>query len=268
MFKNKFIFIMKKFLFLLMALAAIVPARADRYLTIGVNDTLRVNPIYLTTGVLPITFRAHFDGRANVLDMTLRLPCGMELMDASMGDDMLYIPYENEDGDLDTCSAQFFYQDIYDYDSNTHTDSLSASIITLGYWNSSLNGQRVTYGMVKWEPGDYDDMFTARFLLNENFTDTATIRVKQHLGATPDQRCITIPETVITKSFFLYVGYQIGDVDGNEAVNIADVTALIDYVRYREGLDKYQLAAADVDGDGIIGIADVTALNDIVSGNS
>ena len=62
-------------------------------------------------------------------------------------------------------------------------------------------------------------------------------------------------------------GYEIGDVDHNGSVDIADVTALIDYL-----LDKTQPACeicADVDESGTVDIADVTALIDkILSGNT
>ena len=54
-----------------------------------------------------------------------------------------------------------------------------------------------------------------------------------------------------------------GDVDGDENVGIADVTALIDYILTGNdaGVD---LVAGDVDGDENVGIADVTALIDYI----
>ena len=57
-----------------------------------------------------------------------------------------------------------------------------------------------------------------------------------------------------------------GDVDDNEAVNIADVTALIDYLLNDDTVINRE--NADVDGNGTINIADVTALIDkLLSGN-
>ena len=50
-----------------------------------------------------------------------------------------------------------------------------------------------------------------------------------------------------------------GDVDGDGNINIADVTALIDYLLAGTEVNEYN---ADVDGDGNINIADVTALID------
>ncbi len=52
-----------------------------------------------------------------------------------------------------------------------------------------------------------------------------------------------------------------GDVDNSGAVNIADVTALIDYLLAGGDVNEYN---ADVDGSGAIDIADVTSLIDFL----
>ena len=58
-----------------------------------------------------------------------------------------------------------------------------------------------------------------------------------------------------------------GDVDGDGTVNIADVTALIDYL-LSGNATGINLSAADADEDGTVGIADVTALIDyLLSGH-
>ncbi len=58
-----------------------------------------------------------------------------------------------------------------------------------------------------------------------------------------------------------------GDVDDNGFVNIADVTALINYL-LSQNADGINLGNADVDGDGNINISDVTTLiNKLLSGN-
>lgn len=58
-----------------------------------------------------------------------------------------------------------------------------------------------------------------------------------------------------------------GDVNKDGAVNIADVTALIDYLLGSDPAN-INLDAADVNGDNTINIADVTALIDLLLSNS
>ena len=53
----------------------------------------------------------------------------------------------------------------------------------------------------------------------------------------------------------------IGDVDGDGAVRIADVTALIDFMLTGAEINQDN---ADINGDTNISIADVTALIDIL----
>jgi hypothetical protein len=57
-----------------------------------------------------------------------------------------------------------------------------------------------------------------------------------------------------------------GDVDGDDLVSIADVTAVTDYILGNSD-SSFIVTNADVDGDGNIGIADVTALIDQLLGS-
>ena len=54
---------------------------------------------------------------------------------------------------------------------------------------------------------------------------------------------------------------MVGDVNKDKAVNIADVTALIDYLLSQDATN-IDLEASNVNGDDDINIADVTALID------
>ena len=58
-----------------------------------------------------------------------------------------------------------------------------------------------------------------------------------------------------------------GDVDEDHAINIADVTALIDYL-LSGSADSINLDNADCDQDSNINIADVTALIDYLLSGS
>ncbi len=255
---------MKKLILVLLALAAVLSASADRYLTFGVNDTLRITPTCLG-GTQTVTVRAHFDGRLDKWDMTLNLPQGMSLLNYDLGYDMLYIPYVNEQGTPSYCSAQLLCSEYYFRESNTYKDSLSASIIVPGYWDSNNDGTYESYGTVKWEPGDYDHMCQLLFHYDVNFPDTASIVIKETLSSTYDQLGFTIPFTQFNKTIFLYVGYQLGDVNGDDYVNVADHTALIDCLIHHTALDSYRFKAADMDGDGVLTISDAIILGEYLA---
>ena len=60
---------------------------------------------------------------------------------------------------------------------------------------------------------------------------------------------------------------MLGDVNNDRSVNIADVTALIDYV-LGGNATGVNLAAADVNGNSLVNIEDVTALIDYVLGGN
>lgn len=55
-----------------------------------------------------------------------------------------------------------------------------------------------------------------------------------------------------------------GDVDGDGAINIGDVTVLIDMIL--NGAAVEDCPSADVDGDGVLGIGDLVALIDMILG--
>ena len=57
--------------------------------------------------------------------------------------------------------------------------------------------------------------------------------------------------------------FLLGDVNGDNIVGVADVTALVDYVLTGDA-SNINLEASDVDGDTNVGIADVTALVDYI----
>ena len=61
--------------------------------------------------------------------------------------------------------------------------------------------------------------------------------------------------------------FKPGDVNMDGDVNIADVTALIDYLLNTDGV-AIDLAAANVNGDAEVNIADVTTLIDMLLGSN
>ena len=65
----------------------------------------------------------------------------------------------------------------------------------------------------------------------------------------------------VTVRFELATEVIKGDVNGDGSVNISDVTAVIDYILGKEGID---LEAADLDNDGSVNISDVSVIIDYI----
>ena len=80
--------------------------------------------------------------------------------------------------------------------------------------------------------------------------------------ATATLGCGTNVDLPVTEIGYTY-DRMLGDVTGDGDVNIADVTALIDYVLDGDSTNFFEVNA-DVNQDGNIGIADVTAIIDMI----
>ena len=72
----------------------------------------------------------------------------------------------------------------------------------------------------------------------------------------------------VTETYLPYLDVQTepGDVNGDGAVNISDVTAMIDYL-LSGNAELIDVVAADVNGDSMINISDATALIDLLLGS-
>ena len=96
---------------------------------------------------------------------------------------------------------------------------------------------------------------------SEDFIGPATIALKNSICATVDgvDFFLAADSCVVTQ-----ITQQLsGDADGDERVNIADVTFLIDYL-LGGCSTSFHIQNADMDGDGNVNIADVTALIDML----
>ena len=186
----------------------------------------------------------------------------MKVMYVSRGSDM-DIPYIKSDGTEDTYSAALtitpHFENIY-YDGEMTVSSITN---VYGYWDPDSDGIYTSYGTVKWGAGDYNDFFEIDYKVLDDCTGDSIV-INGHLISTEDLRGDTI-NTNFKKVIYLRLAYLLGDVNGDEQVNIADVTALMSYVLSNgDWFDQYQFDAADVNGDGVITIADVTILISMV----
>ena len=249
---------MKKVILLFLAMAAILPASADRYLTFGVNDTLRVNPSS-DDSTQKVMVRAHFDGRLDSWFMTLQLPQGVKLAGYERKDGMLRIPYYDRLGERSYYSAPLYVNN------GGTTVSLNSSINETGYWDPNNDGLFESYGTIKWESGDYEQMFELVFKFEEIPSGAVSIDITESLSATMDLRGFTVPQTYITKKIWLIAAYRPGDLTGDGQLNIADVTAIIDLLLSGEPIQSEDVMhAADVDGDGTVNVADLADLIDMI----
>lgn len=110
---------------------------------------------------------------------------------------------------------------------------------------------------VKTYSGNSGALVTFDVTASEDFVNPVVIDLRNTLFATVagieipfnDEACTVAPTT----------SFITGDVNGDDVVNIADVTALIDLLLGNGGNNN---PAADCNGDGVVNIADVTALID------
>ena len=243
----------KHLLFFIIAMTSLL-ASADNYFTVGVNDSLRINPMYVgSTVTVPV--RAHFDGRIDYwyVHLSYHEQYGLDIVAASRGPGM-DVPYQDSSGSDTVYHAPLTY---------LRTDStvnvFISQIQETGYWDYNGDGIYEPYGTVKWEAGDYDCMFNVCFDLKPYFR-LDTLNFDCHVTSTGDVRGGTVSSCWSFRDAIVYVGLMLGDVDGNEVIGMGDLTALIDYLVYNDGLDEFQLSAADLNGDGIVGMDDLTTM--------
>ncbi|MBR5726750.1 MAG: dockerin type I repeat-containing protein [Muribaculaceae bacterium] len=241
---------MKKTLLLLTLALAVFSAKADNYFTMGENDTLRIKPTNLG-GFQEVNVRAHLEGRIDYwfLDMSYKnTGLNPSILTPRSG---MTVHYFTSSGTDSTIHATL--------DSYAGNTIITSCITEIGYWDYNGSGNYAPYGTVKWEAGDYESMFSILYQISANVVSD-TITIDGTLRSGDDARHGTIPYCKFYKTVTVIVGYRLGDVNGDDFVDIHDVSALVSYLLTDEGLDQYQLEAADFNQDGYVTLDDVTAL--------
>lgn len=107
------------------------------------------------------------------------------------------------------------------------------------------------------------------------FTDSlGYASVKLIVGTKPGYYVVTAtvqglqPDTCLARAFFLA-----GDVNRDEAVNVGDITNIVDHINGKRQLSELDSLRADIDNNGVIDINDITMirsniLNEIISADS
>ena len=237
-------------------LLAFFTPQAENYFTMGVNDTITIYPDAIFD-FDSVAVHANFDGRLDAWILDITYPDGMEPRLSIPREDMR-LPY------MDASHNECVLQATLTY--NYHRTIIASEINEFGYYEK--DGEWISYGTVKWEPGYHGRMFDIHFELAPRFSG-GTITISGVLNSRPDDRGGTITSgTTFNRSVAVIVGYYSGDVSGDGKLTIADVTALINYLLNPEGAawNSHQIAAADVNHDGNVSITDVTALISILLG--
>jgi len=245
---------MKKFLSLLLLLFSVVTASADTYFEIDDHEFSRAD----VGTMVPLPVKAHFSGRVSAWQIYFTLPEGLTLR-AAEDTEQMKIYYYTRRGKLDSITPGV---------SKGTIPTVLSFIMTQGYWDPDGDGKYESYGVVKWEAGDYDHFFTLWFDVHPEFKG-GEMTMETIASSGDDTRGGTIKETGDDgKSFFTTTIFTLeppmpGDVDGNGSLSIADASLLIDYLLGQE-VEGISHEAADVDGNGIVSIADISAIIDLL----
>ena len=175
------------------------------------------------------------------------------------------VPYINSAGINTVYNALLLNRTVNQLADSIYNSYFSSTITEFGYWDPYNNGNYMTYGTVKWGPGDQDPMVEFKFWIPFGLTD-ADVCLNAVLSSTNDWRGVPIVNmNPCISNVHIHVGYQRGDVNGDGFVNVGDVTQLTDWMMtHFAGANVYHLEACDVNGDGEIGVDDVSALIDLV----
>ena len=197
------------------------------------RDRLYIENFYIEPGeTLQIPVLLDNDTAYSGLQTDLYLPAGLSL-------DMEYDEYI-----IDLTSRK----------SSSH--SVASSMLSNGairIYVSSLTAREFT--------GNSGPIMTMSITAAPDFTGRAVIELKNSVCAEAiGTRHVLEDETCVVNDYGH--GFDLGDVDHDGDVNIADVTALIDYLL--DSANECCVICADVDGDGKVSIADVTTLIDIL----
>lgn len=249
----------------MMSLLATFGATADNYFTINgvVNDTLRINPTNLN-GYVILYFNANFEGYLDSwrLDLTYPRDTVMKVFYVSRASGM-NIPYLKSDGTNDIYEATLTITPHFNNETYNGEVTLSSITNQYGYWDPDSDGIYESYGTIKWGPGWHNNLFRIDYQMIDDCTGDSIV-IDGHLLSTEDMRG-NIVNADFEKVIYLNVAYLLGDVNGDDAVTIADVTALTNYVLMNgDWFDQYQFEAADVNMDGNINVNDVTRLINMV----
>lgn len=163
-----------------MALFMVSTAMADSYLYID-DAAMTYQERDMGQFVLPV--KAHFNGRVSGFQLDMIYPEGLTPVEVVEGPDMT-LSYLNSAGVAKSQQISLY--------SNESFSRIIAASMTFGYYNPG-DGTYQNYGVIKWDAGDYDEMFNIVFNVDPDF-ECGEIIINSCVGAGEDARGGTVTD--------------------------------------------------------------------------
>lgn len=244
---------MRKIYLLAAMMLLAVSVNSANYISLG--DDVRVHPRYLD-GYYKATATMQVDGMLDDWQIIATYPDGVavKLVAGIVPLDGMTVGYTDRAGQAQVYEAPLQVSAAY--------STISSHISQQGFWDYDNDGWFESYGAAKWMPGEHQ-MFELNLYITPGFRE-GDIIFDGVLTSGADQRGPVLQGVRFYRVSHLWVGYMRGDVNGDERINITDVTVLMNALSEQgqsgSWLDEFQWKAADVNGDGIVNITDVTML--------
>lgn len=264
---------MKQLLLTLMGLIMATTAMADSYFYM---DDIVVRP---SQQQITVPINAHFNGRVSAFEINLTYPEGLT-PSRIVGSDDINVNYIDNDGSPATQKAVFMVNDA--------KSRVMSVLSSSGYWDPDGDGTYESYGVIKWEAGDYEKMALLVLTIDENFdggeivletevasgSDTrgGTVTDLGESGLTFTQICtVSVEPDPMTQTESPVISYVEGDLyytimaegQGEVRLYIDGVEVENPYVINRTDEDKYVVAQATAQAEGQL-ISDMAELPVVV----
>ena len=204
-----------------------------------------------TTITIPV--KATFDSYISSWEVEFSFPEGLTPTSIVPGSDMS-LTYIDSRGREKTEMATYVV-------SQDKTHIIANTLPYMGYQFDEDEEEYISYGSVKWDAGEYDEMFLVTFRIDD-YLDSGDLIITSHATCGRDTRNEAL--------FFWPVilnndNYFIGDVNLDGVINISDITCIFDYlVSGQQEYGYISVASADTNQDGIINLLDIEMLTDML----
>lgn len=158
-----------------------------------------------------VPIKAHMNGRVSGFQVDLTYPEGLTPSRVTKGAD-LTVNYFDGNGMEDVKEATYF--------ANNDFTRLMAVFMDLGYYDPDNDGIFESYGVIKWDAGEYDDMLQLTFRIAEDFVEGDIVLVSE-VDAGDDTRGGTVRDLGEASTPYTYICHVIVEPDPEPIVTPA-----------------------------------------------